>query len=114
MCSAWAGSVIRPTVPVAIQEPPQPGLFDFLASMLSKSPSRKEHIIEIYAGTEVTRWKTIEGDSRPIKLTDGPAADTSAVPGRLPSLPTPSPSDESAEEKEKEIGGNEASTEDRV
>ncbi len=85
------------TSPVATtaREQPKPkrGLFEGfdLSKMLSKQETKKEHVIEIYAGAELTRWKTVEGNPVPVKITEGPPADVTAPPEtELPFTPPPS------------------------
>jgi pilus assembly protein CpaB len=101
---------------VAIKEDPKPkaGLLDGFdwTKMLPKTDGKKEHVIEIYAGAELTRWKTIEGNPVPVKITDGPPADVSlpADTDPPPSLPRsqekpepkpePKPSDGGSQEEE--------------
>jgi pilus assembly protein CpaB len=82
----------QPTFPVAKEEPkPKPGLLagiDWMKMLPKLDNSKKEHVIEIYAGAEVTRWKTIEGNPNPVKVTDGPPADV-ALPQDTDVQPAP-------------------------
>jgi pilus assembly protein CpaB len=87
----------EPTLPIAKEDPkPKVNLFGLL-DMLPKKEEKKEHVIEIFAGAEVTRWKTVEGSSVPVKLTEPPAdVGPSGEGSTLPFL-TP-PGDEARED----------------
>jgi pilus assembly protein CpaB len=94
----------QPTVPVAVTDlKPKTNLFGSLFDVLPKKEEKKEHVIEIFAGAEVTRWKTVEGSPIPVKLTDGPPADVSSSgEGGLPFLGQPADEDKEEQEKEEE------------
>ncbi len=100
----------EPTLPVATKEP-KPGLFDGFdwTKMLSKTENKKEHIIEIYEGTELTRWKTVEGNPVPIKLTEGPLADV-ALPSETELRLPPPTSQEPPQEVKPQPGSGDGST----
>jgi pilus assembly protein CpaB len=92
----------EPTLPVAKEDPkPKGSLFgDFdWSKVLPKVDNKKEHVIEIFAGAEVTRWKTIEGNPVPVKITDGPPAEVGSP--KDSDLPLTPPASHEEPEKKK-------------
>jgi pilus assembly protein CpaB len=108
----------EPTLPVA-KEDPKPkgnlfGDFDWSKVLPKADTSKKEHVIEIFAGADVTRWKTIEGNSVPVKITDAPPADVGPKDSDLPLIPStqeppeqkPTPPPQTAPPETKGDGGS--------